>query len=82
MNHGTDTPVQQGLSRADAALLASAHRELLTAQASGTQVLGSTAGGELIAAAYAALQRPADELAARRQTRTTRVARMTGQEAA
>lgn len=40
------------LSVADAALLASAHLDLLQAQADGVPVLGSTAGAELVSAAY------------------------------
>lgn len=84
MNHGTtpETAAQQGLSREDAALLVSAHRGLLGTQAQGTRVLGSSDGRELLNAAYAVLQRPADELAARRQARTTRQPLTTGMEAA
>jgi hypothetical protein len=45
------TPGQE-LSQEDAALLASAHLDLLKAQMSGEMVLGSTAGGQLVAAAH------------------------------
>lgn len=47
--------VQKGfpaLSDADAALLVSAHLDLLEAQADGVRLLGSTAGSELVAAAH------------------------------
>ena len=42
----------QKLSSEDAALLSSAHLDLLKAQMSGETVLGSTAGAELVAAAH------------------------------
>ncbi|HEY3481307.1 MAG TPA: hypothetical protein VGL02_20630 [Streptomyces sp.] len=50
--------VQEGypvLNDADAALLVSAHLDLLEAQAEGIQLFGSTAGSELLAAAHARL---------------------------
>lgn len=50
--------VQEGfpaLSDADAALLVSAHLDLLEAQADGVALLGSTAGSELVTAAHTQL---------------------------
>lgn len=48
----------QQLSESDAALLVSAHLELLVAQAEGVSVLGSDAGADLVATAYTALGAP------------------------
>jgi hypothetical protein len=60
--------VQEGfpvLSDADAALLVSAHLDVLEAQADGVELLGSTAGFELVAAAREQLiERFADAAAA------------------
>jgi hypothetical protein len=46
---------EQSLSEEDAALLVSAHMDLVAAQAAGQRVLGSSAGGELVEAAHQAL---------------------------
>src|SRR5699024_3010167 len=64
---GAGQDATAGLSLEDAELLAEAHHELLSAQAAGVPVVGSTAGGELVDAAYAVLRAPAvvDETAAR-----------------
>jgi hypothetical protein len=43
------------LSEEDAALLVAAHMDLVAAQAAGVQVLGSSAGRELVAAAHTQL---------------------------
>lgn len=43
------------LSAEDAALLVSAHMDLVAQQASGARVLGSSVGGELVAAAHRVL---------------------------